>query len=80
MLAGVMNDKAGTVRTRDDAVTITGDAALATYTIDTAADFGPLGKVAQEGRTTEAWQRMDGEWKMIHFHCLNYVPGVMGGK
>jgi hypothetical protein len=80
MLAGVMNDKAGTVTTRDDAVTIIGDAALATYTIDTAADLGPLGKVAQEGRTSEARQRMDGDWTMIDFHCSNYVPGVMGGK
>ena len=44
------------------------------------ADFGSLGKVDQEGRTTEVWQRIDGEWKMIHFHCSNYKPGVMGGK
>ena len=80
MLAGVMNGKAGTVTTRDDEVTVVGDIALVTYLIDLAADFGPLGKVAQEGRTTEVWQRMDGEWKMIHFHCSNYVPGVMGGK
>jgi ketosteroid isomerase-like protein len=80
MLAGVMNGKPGTVTTRDDTVTIIGDAALVTYLIDLAADFGQLGKVAQEGRTTEVWQRMDGEWKMIHFHCSNYVPGVMGGN
>ena len=44
------------------------------------ADFGSLGKVDQEGRTTEVWQQIDGEWKMIHFHCSNYKPGVMGGK
>ena len=66
--------------TRDDAVTIIGDAALVTHIIDLAADFGSLGKVDQEGRTTEVWQRIDGEWKMIHFHCSNYEPGVMGGK
>ena len=24
--------------------------------------------------------KLDGDWKMIHFHCSNYVPGVMGGK
>lgn len=80
MLAGVMNGKAGIMDTRDEEVTVIGDAALVTYLIDLAADFGPLGKVAQEGRNTEVWQRMDGEWKMIHFHCSNYVPGVMGGK
>lgn len=80
MLAGVMNGKAGTMDTRDDEVTVIGDAALVTYLINLSADFGPLGKVAQEGRTTEVWQRIDGEWKMIHFHCSNYVPGVMGGK
>ena len=80
MLAGVMNGKVGTVTTRDDAVTVIGDVALVTYLIGLAADFGPLGKVAQEGRSTEVWHRMDGKWKMIHFHCSNYVPGVMGGK
>ena len=80
MLASVMNGKAGTISTRDDAVTIIGDAALVTYIIDLAADFGSLGKVDQEGRTTEVWQRIDGEWKMIHFRCSNYKPSVMGGK
>ena len=54
--------------------------ALVTYLFDFYADFGPLGKFAQDGRTTEVWKRIEGEWKMIHFHCSNYVPGVMGGK
>jgi ketosteroid isomerase-like protein len=65
---------------REERFTIVGDAALVTYMFDIAADFGELGKFVQTGRTTEVWRRIDGEWKMIHFHCSNHVPGVMGGK
>ena len=65
---------------RDERVDVIGDAALVTYLMHFEADFGALGKVAQDARSTEVWQKVDGEWKMIHFHCSNYVPGVMGGK
>jgi ketosteroid isomerase-like protein len=79
MLAAAMEGREATCDSRDDIVTVVGDMALVTYMISLAADFGQLGKYEQEGRTTEVWQRLDGEWKMIHFHCSNYVPGVMGG-
>ena len=65
---------------RDEEVTVIGDAALVTYLLHFEADLGALGNINQEARSTEVWQRMDGEWKMIHFHCSNYVPGIMGGK
>ncbi|MHB8669237.1 MAG: YybH family protein [Acidimicrobiales bacterium] len=65
---------------RDDKVTIVGDIALVTYLLRFEADFGNLGAYKQEARATEVWQRIEGEWRMIHFHCSNYVPGVMGGK
>ena len=80
MLAAVSQGREATVETRDDQVTVVGDMALVTYLLNFAADFGALGKFVQEARDTEVWQKMDGEWKMIHFHCSNYVPGVMGGK
>jgi ketosteroid isomerase-like protein len=80
MLATAMNGKPGILSTRDDVVTIIGDAALVHYLLDFSADFGELGKFEMEARTTEVWQRMEGQWKMIHFHCSNYVPDVMGGK
>ena len=80
MLAAAMDGRPAICDSRDDIVTVVGDMALVTYMISLSADFGELGKYEQDGRTTEVWQRLDGEWKMIHFHCSNYVPGVMGGK
>jgi ketosteroid isomerase-like protein len=81
MLASVMGGgREAKCDSRDDKVTIVGDIGLVTYLLDFAADFGALGKFVQEARVTEVWQKMDGAWKMIHFHCSNYVPGVMGGK
>ena len=79
MLAAVSQGREATVETRDDQVTVVGDMSLVTYLLNFAADFGALGKFVQEARCTEVWQRLDGAWKMIHFHCSNYVPGVMGG-
>jgi ketosteroid isomerase-like protein len=66
--------------TSDERFRMMGDTALVTYLLEFAADLGALGKIAQDTRSTEVWQRIDGEWKMVHFHCSNYVPGVMGGK
>ncbi len=80
MLAVMSQGREAKCESRDDIITLVGDVALVTYLLDFAADFGALGKFVQEARCTEVWQRMDGDWKMIHFHCSNYVPGVMGGK
>ena len=80
MLAAAMDVRPAKCASRDDVVTVVGDMALVTYLISLYADFGDLGVFEQDGRTTEVWQRMSGAWKMIHFHCSNYVPGVMGGK
>ncbi len=68
------------VEPRDDEITIIGDAALVTYLLHFEADFGSLGKVSQDARCTDVWRRSEGSWKMIHFHCSNYVPGIMGGR
>jgi ketosteroid isomerase-like protein len=80
MLATATGGKPARVEARDEQVTLCGDMALVTYLLDFEADFGALGHFAQQARDTEVWQRLAGEWKMIHFHCSNYVPGVMGGK
>ncbi len=66
--------------TRVDVVTVVGYMALVTYLLNFAADFGALGKFVQEARHTALRMRSEREWKMIHFHCSNYIPGVMGGK
>jgi ketosteroid isomerase-like protein len=80
MLAAAMDGRPARFTARDDEVTVVGDMALVTYLGDLYADFGELGTFEQVGRSTEVWRRTDGEWKMIHFHCSNHVPGVMGGK
>jgi ketosteroid isomerase-like protein len=80
MLRAASGGKEARVQCRDERVTVVGDLALVTYLLDFAADFGALGKFVQQARDTEVWQKIDGAWKMIHFHCSNYVPGVMGGK
>ena len=80
MLRAASAGREAKVEARDERVTIVGDMALVTYLLNFGADFGALGKFVQEARDTEVWQKLDGEWKMIHFHCSNYIPGVMGGK
>lgn len=80
MLKAALQGNEAKCVTRDDSVTVVGDMALVTYLLDFEADLGAFGFMKQEARDTEVWQRIDGEWKMIHFHCSNYVPGVMGGK
>jgi ketosteroid isomerase-like protein len=80
MLKAAMGGKEAICEPRDDIITVVGDVALVTNLLNFEADFGALGKFVQQSRNTEVWQRMDGEWKMIHFHCSNYIPGVMGGK
>lgn len=67
------------VEMRDERITVCGDAAWVTYGLRFRADFGPLGRVDQDARSTEIWQRIEGEWRMVHFHCSNHVPGQMGG-
>ena len=57
-----------------------GDMSLVTYLLNFAADFGALGKFVQEARVHRGLAADGRGWKMIHFHCSNYVPGVMGGK
>ncbi|MBI5088865.1 MAG: nuclear transport factor 2 family protein [Actinobacteria bacterium] len=52
---------------------------MVTYLGDLYADFGDLGTFEQQCRSTEVWRRTDAEWRMIHFHCSNHVPDVMGG-
>ena len=55
------------------------DMAYVAYRLDFYADFGNLGTYEQVARTTEVWRKIDGDWKMVHFHCSNHTPDVMGG-
>ncbi len=32
-----------------------------------------------QARTTEIWQRMDDDWRLVHFHCSDDEPDAMGG-
>ncbi len=64
---------------REERITVSGDAAWIIYALDFRADFGANGKVVQDARCTEIWQRQTGDWRMVHFHCSNHVPGQMGG-
>ena len=64
---------------RDERITVSGDGAWVSYGLHFSADFGEMGKVDQDARATEIWQRLGGEWRMVHFHCSNHIPGQMGG-
>lgn len=64
---------------RDVRAEVCGDVAWVVYGLHLRADFGDLGAVDHEARTTEIWQRCDGAWKLVHFHCSDWKPGVMGG-
>lgn len=73
---------------RDVRIEVCGDVAWLVYGLHLKADFGELGAVEHEARTTEIWQRARGadgavgevgDWKLVHFHCSDWEPGVMGG-
>jgi ketosteroid isomerase-like protein len=78
-LSGVSSGRKAECKVSDELVTVSGDAAWVVYALDFRADFGAMGKVAQDARCTEVWQRLNGDWRMVHFHCSNHVPGQMGG-
>ena len=63
----------------EEQVRVNGDVAWVTYIMGFNADFGAMGKVNQNARSTEIWERQDGEWKMVHFHCSDYAPGGWEG-
>ncbi|MDJ0786478.1 MAG: nuclear transport factor 2 family protein [Myxococcota bacterium] len=69
---GILNDD------RDVRVEVCGDAAWLVYGLHLKADFGELGSVDHQCRTTEIWRRADGEWKLVHFHCSDWEPGWGG--
>ncbi len=69
-----------TATPREEEVTVAGDMALVTYLFEFKADFGDMGKVEHQARNTEVWQRIQGDWKMIHYHCSDHEPGIMGGR
>jgi ketosteroid isomerase-like protein len=79
-LSGVSAGRKAECKAREERITVTGDAAWVVYALDFRADFGAMGKVAQDARCTEVWQRLNGDWRMVHFHCSNHVPGQMGGR
>jgi len=61
-------------------VHVHGDVAWVDSHIHLDANFGVMGNVSQTSRSTEIWQRMDGDWKMAHFHCSEHeVGGWEGG-
>jgi len=63
----------------EEQIHVNGDLAYVTYLIDFKADFGPMGTAQMVARTTEIWERLDGEWKMVHFHCSEHEPGGWEG-
>ena len=71
--------KQATFEAKDERLTLEGDMALVTYLAHISIDLNELGSWTHDLRTTEVWQKLSGEWKMIHFHCSIHVPGVMSG-
>jgi ketosteroid isomerase-like protein len=66
-------------RSVDPHVHVDGDVAWVDSHIELEADFGVMGNVSQSSRSTEIWQRRDGDWKMAHFHCSEHEPGGWEG-
>ncbi|MEJ3654400.1 nuclear transport factor 2 family protein [Actinomycetes bacterium KLBMP 9759] len=69
----------------DERIELSGDLAVVSYMCRLVIDFGPAGAEAggnldQTYRSTEVYQRRDGDWKMIHYHGSPHQPGVMGGS
>lgn len=64
---------------KEEQVHVNGDMGFVSYIMQFDADFGPMGKVSQSARSTEIWERMDGEWKMVHFHCSEHEGGGWEG-
>ena len=75
----VSNGVPAQVEVWDEQVHVVGDLAWVHAMMRFAADFGPLGKFDLPSRETEIWQRIDGEWKMVHFHCSVHEPGGSEG-
>ena len=73
-----MNSK-GECPILEEQIHVNGDTAFVTYIIDFKADFGPMGTAQMVARTTEIWERLDGEWKMVHFHCSDHEGGGWEG-
>jgi ketosteroid isomerase-like protein len=78
-LAKAMGGKTAKCEIVEEKMEVVGDMAYVAYMLDFAADFGNLGAFVQFARTTEVWRKTDDGWKMVHFHCSNHTPGVMGG-
>jgi ketosteroid isomerase-like protein len=63
----------------EEQVHVNGDMGFVSYRQGFYADFGAMGQVHFEARSTEIWERQDGEWKMVHFHCSEHEPGGWEG-
>ncbi len=64
----------------DREVTVEGTAAWVVYLIDVEYEFGDFGGFPNHARITEIWRKVEGDWKLAHFHCSEHVPGIMGGR
>jgi ketosteroid isomerase-like protein len=78
-LRGVFGGRSAEVKLSEERFHVNGNAAWVVYALDFRADFGAMGKVAQDARCTEIWEKQGDDWRMVHFHCSNHVPGQMGG-
>lgn len=74
-----MGDRSAEAEVWDEQVHVVGDLAWIHAMMVFRADFGPLGKVDMPSRETEIWQRIDTEWKMVHFHCSSHQAGEAEG-
>lgn len=78
-LAYVSKGVPAKVEARDEQIHVVGDLAWVHAVLEFEADFGVMGTVVQPARETEIWQRIDGDWKMVHLHCSGYEAGGWEG-
>jgi ketosteroid isomerase-like protein len=63
----------------DRHVTVTEGMGLVAYTMTIDYDFGEFAQFHASGRATEVWLRSEGDYRLVHFHCSEHEPGIMGG-
>ncbi|MBX3067657.1 MAG: nuclear transport factor 2 family protein [Microbacteriaceae bacterium] len=54
-------------------------AVVVSYDLSVDYDFGDAAQFHAGARGTEVWFKLDGEFKLVHFHCSEHEPGNMGG-
>ncbi len=79
MLHGLLAGGPATITETERRWEVVGDMGYVAYMLDVNYDLGNLGVFDTGTRCTDVWRKIDGDWKLVHFHCSNYLAAQMGG-